>query len=174
MELPHQQLNQWKEGLQREILELEQKIGPLMEKLADRREQLGAVEKLLGPNSNGSRSSVLHRGEVSNSRLERAAISIADASFAPTRAYWLPILQSLVELGGRSDADSVLNLVQKKMKLVLTPADYEVLPSGISVRWKNRAQWQRKNMVDQGLLRGDSPRGVWEITEDGRKWIEKN
>jgi hypothetical protein len=27
-------------------------------------------------------------------------------------------------------------------------------------------------MVNQGLLRSDSPRGVWEITEAGKKFLE--
>ncbi len=171
VELPQQELVQWKEGLQREILDLEAKVRPLMEKLADLREKQSAIERLLG--SDHLHGAGTRRGGGLGAHAKTAEFA-GSGSFAPTHAYWVPILQSLVELGGRRETDTVLNLVEQKMKGVLRRADFEVLPSGISVRWKNRAQWQRKNMVDQGLLRRDSPRGIWEITEDGRKWLENN
>jgi hypothetical protein len=91
--------------------------------------------------------------------------------FAPVYAYWLPTLQALTELGGKARRDDVVELVGKKMQGVLTPDDQELLPSGIEVRWKNRVAWQRENMKRQGLLRDDSPQGIWEITEAGRKWL---
>jgi hypothetical protein len=46
-----------------------------------------------------------------------------------------------------------------------------MLPSGVEVRWKNRVAWQRENMKRLGLLRGDSPQGIWEVTETGRQWL---
>jgi hypothetical protein len=39
-------------------------------------------------------------------------------------------------------------------------------------RWRNAAQWARNSMVNDGLLRNDSPRGEWEITATGRQWLE--
>ncbi|MEM7820360.1 MAG: winged helix-turn-helix domain-containing protein, partial [Candidatus Aenigmatarchaeota archaeon] len=33
------------------------------------------------------------------------------------------------------------------------------------------AQWARNAMVKEGLLASDSPRGVWEITAVGRRWL---
>ncbi len=86
-------------------------------------------------------------------------------------AYWPAILESLVELGGRAQREKVVERVGEKLASILTPADRELLKSGLDVRWKNRVAWQRLNMVKQGLLRGASPRGVWEITEAGRKWL---
>uniref|UniRef100_A0A7C3EZC1 Restriction system protein Mrr-like N-terminal domain-containing protein n=1 Tax=candidate division WOR-3 bacterium TaxID=2052148 RepID=A0A7C3EZC1_UNCW3 len=38
-----------------------------------------------------------------------------------------------------------------------------------TIRWRNAAQWARYNMVKQGWLKSNSPRGVWEITEAGRE-----
>lgn len=92
--------------------------------------------------------------------------------FTPVEAYWLPLLQALVELGGRARRDEVVELVGRKMEGTLTPDDHELLPSGIEVRWKNRVAWQRENMKRRGLLRDDSPQGVWEITEAGRQWLQ--
>ena len=41
-----------------------------------------------------------------------------------------------------------------------------------SVRWRNTAQWCRNTMVNEGLLKGDSPHGVWEITAAGKRALE--
>jgi hypothetical protein len=38
-------------------------------------------------------------------------------------------------------------------------------------RWYNTAQWARNAMVIQGLLRNDSPRGTWEVTEEGLQYL---
>ena len=34
--------------------------------------------------------------------------------------------------------------------------------------WRDAAQWARNSMVAEGLLKADSPRGVWEISDKGR------
>jgi hypothetical protein len=59
---------------------------------------------------------------------------------------------------------NVLEEVFKKVKDKLTPKDHEKLPSGIGIRWKNKAQWERQRLKTQGYLKKDSPHGTWEIT----------
>ena len=39
-------------------------------------------------------------------------------------------------------------------------------------RWINTAQWARQTMVDDGLLRNNSPRGIWEVAEAGVKYLQ--
>lgn len=91
----------------------------------------------------------------------------------PEHAYRRPILEALVELGGSAPIDKVLERVGAKMKGVLNEYDYQPLPSAPdTARWKNAAQWCRKWLVDEGLLKKDSPSGIWEISEAGRKWLE--
>ncbi|MFO7166894.1 MAG: winged helix-turn-helix domain-containing protein [Chloroflexota bacterium] len=52
----------------------------------------------------------------------------------------------------------------------LTEVDYQPLNSDPSEsRWRNAAQWARNAMVKEGLLKTDSPRGIWEISESGRQ-----
>ena len=41
------------------------------------------------------------------------------------------------------------------------------------IRWKNRVQFVRLRLVQAGLVEKDSPRGVWEITPEGRDRIER-
>jgi|GEM_PF-957519 len=90
----------------------------------------------------------------------------------PRQAFRIPILEVLVELGGKGKTDKILEKVENKMKHILNPVDYEKLPSGVMIRWQNTAQWEKYVMVQDGLLRSDSPKGVWEITEKGINFLK--
>jgi len=90
----------------------------------------------------------------------------------PEWAYRVPILESLVELGGRGRMREVLARVEAKIGHRLNDHDRERLESG-EIRWRKTAMWCRQTLVEQGLLARDSPRGIWEITEKGRRWLEK-
>ncbi len=90
----------------------------------------------------------------------------------PEDAFRRPILEALVELGGRAPIGEVLNRVEQKMEGVLNRYDYESLPSDPrSPRWRNTAQWCRNTLVREGLMKSDSPHGIWEIAEEGQKWL---
>lgn len=89
-------------------------------------------------------------------------------------AYYRPILETLQELGGSAPMPQVLNRVLQKMKPVLRDVDYEPLASyPDKPRWSNSAQWARNSLVKEGLLRSDSPRGVWEISEKGYRYLRE-
>ena len=91
----------------------------------------------------------------------------------PLDAYRRPILEILVEMGGSGPTKKILKLVEQKMRNILNEYDYQPLPSNPTCpRWDNTAQWCRKIMVDEGLLRSDSPRGIWEISEAGRRALD--
>lgn len=93
----------------------------------------------------------------------------------PEEAFRKPILEALVELGGRAPVEKVLERVESKMAGILNQYDREPLPSyPHSVRWKNTAQWCRNTLVREGLMKSDSPRGIWEISDAGRKWLLHN
>jgi len=92
----------------------------------------------------------------------------------PEDAFRRPILETLAELGGAAPIGEVLDRVEHKMKGVLNEYDREPLPSDPrSIRWRNTAQWCRNTLVREGLMKADSPYGVWEISEQGRKWLAK-
>lgn len=87
----------------------------------------------------------------------------------PSESYIRPILQALSEMGGRGETAAVLDRVGEIMKPVLREVDYQPLASNPdNLRWRNAGQWARNSMVNEGLLKADSPRGVWEISEKGR------
>ncbi len=90
-------------------------------------------------------------------------------------AYYVPILQVLSDMGGSGKVADVLDRVGKRMKGVLKKPDYEPLSSGPDyLRWRNAAQWARNSMVNEGLLKKDSPRGIWEISDKGRSYLDQN
>jgi restriction system protein len=93
----------------------------------------------------------------------------------PVEQFVIPILESIIELGGKAETKNILELVHSKMKGILNSYDYEPLPSDPKrQRWKNSAKWARYSMVNEGLLANNSPQGIWEITEKGRKFYEEN
>ncbi|MEX2492800.1 MAG: winged helix-turn-helix domain-containing protein [Nitrospirales bacterium] len=90
----------------------------------------------------------------------------------PHSAYYRPILETLVEMGGSGRTGTVLDRVGEKMKGVLKPLDYEPHQSdGKSIRWRNTAQWARNTMVNDDGRMKKSRNGVWEISDKGRKWL---
>lgn len=93
----------------------------------------------------------------------------------PTEAYYEPILQALEEMDGAGKVAEVLDQVGQIMKPVLKDVDYQPLASNPdNLRWRNAAQWARNNMVNEGLLKTDSPRGVWEMTDAGRQRLRES
>ncbi|MBL9154199.1 MAG: winged helix-turn-helix domain-containing protein [Verrucomicrobiales bacterium] len=93
----------------------------------------------------------------------------------PHEAYCRPLLEVLVEMGGSGKTKIVLDRLGEKMKPVLKPKDYESQESDSkTIRWRNTAQWARNQMANEdGRMRSDSPRGIWEISEKGRKWLRE-
>jgi restriction endonuclease Mrr len=80
------------------------------------------------------------------------------------------ILKALAEMGGQGRAKEVLRRVFEMAEPYLSDKDLEPVPSGTSKRWEKRANWERYRMVQEGLLRSDSPQGIWELSEKG--WEE--
>jgi len=91
----------------------------------------------------------------------------------PQAQYTLPILEVLIEMGGKGRMRNVLDRVFDKIEDQLKPKDFEKLPSGTAIRWKNRAAWERQRLKSEGYLEKGSPRGIWEITDKGRGLYEK-
>jgi hypothetical protein len=84
----------------------------------------------------------------------------------PQEAFARPILEAIVELGGKARVADILNRVNQKVQL--TPLDQSRVRSGLP-RWQVYARWQRQTMVNDGLLGGEH--GYWEITAEGRRFL---
>ncbi len=137
-------------------------------RLAEFREKIRALQReWTALFSSKPRAPKRKRQRRSRSRLPRGLRT-------PEDAFRLPILEALVELGGSAPIGKVLDRVEQKMRDVLNEYDYQPLPSDRrSVRWRNTAQWCRYTLVREGLMKSDSPYGIWEISEEGRKWFKE-
>src|SRR5579859_1383712 len=161
-----QQLESWKKSLSTDLISLETQLEQLRREIAQRKEKISAIDKLIAPANTPDTSSPPEMIED--------LVDEIYPHFAPIRAYWGPILEALVELGGRGRREKVIESVGKKMKEILTKADYQKLPTSNYIRWENRVAWQASNMRRDGFISKNSRRGVWEITDAGRKWLDDN
>jgi len=114
------------------------------------------------------------REEDEQTRAERRNLGrLRKGRRTPESEYYLPILRVLEKMHGSGKVADVLDRVGIAMKPLLKDVDYQPLASEPSnPRWRNAAQWARNSMVHEGLLKADSPRGVWEITEAGRMMLK--
>jgi hypothetical protein len=91
----------------------------------------------------------------------------------PQKAFRVPLLESLYELGGQAQTSQVRKIVERRMAPQLNKADYDLVSSG-DPRWWNATCWERNDLVKEGLFRRDSERGVWELSEKGIKFVESS
>lgn len=94
-------------------------------------------------------------------------------SLLPEREYELPLLLSLIDLGGSAPYREVVDAVGKRLEDRFTELDRESLRSG-GIRWKSRLQFVRLRLIERGLLDRDAPRGLWAITQSGKEFAAEN
>ncbi|WP_350175304.1 winged helix-turn-helix domain-containing protein [Erythrobacter sp.] len=85
----------------------------------------------------------------------------------PQKAFREPLLLALSELGGAASLDEVRRVLEPMVASKLQSADKEPVSNG-DPRWWNAACWERSEMVKDGLLQSNSPRGRWELSEIGQ------
>ena len=83
----------------------------------------------------------------------------------------MPLLQALVNLGGKAKTTDVYPEVEKIMGLSASkyPEEYEKYPKG-AVKWKNKTAWAREYLKRKNQLDG-TERGVWKITDTGKERV---
>jgi predicted DNA-binding transcriptional regulator AlpA len=86
----------------------------------------------------------------------------------PQKALRLPLLQAVLELGGSARVWELRGEMEKKVAPLLGPADYRAVSSG-EPRWWNAICWERADLVRDGVFANDGERGVWKLTEEGKK-----
>ena len=77
------------------------------------------------------------------------------------------LLESLEELGGNAKCNKVLELMERKLTTRFLPGDLEY-DSGFKLKWRHNAHWARLKLANDGVLKKDSPRGIWQFSEDHR------
>jgi len=88
----------------------------------------------------------------------------------PQRDFRLPLMKVLFDLSGTAEVKDIREKMLPVMKSRLTEDDYEPVSTG-EERWWNAICWERSDLVKEGLFRDDSPRGVWELSDEGRAFV---
>ncbi len=116
---------------------------------------------------------------LAKSNVEQGKAKVeADEAFQPQRVdtplprqrYCLPILKALDECGGSLATSDILRQVNQLMGDELRLIDKSRRSDG-QFYWQNRTHDMRRELVNTGLMKVDSPRGIWEISEEGREYL---
>jgi len=70
--------------------------------------------------------------------------------------------------GRGNKKDVTLAVVARMMKRdLIPPGDLEFVATG-ETKAENKISWGRNLLKNRGLIRGDAPRGIWELTVEGK------
>jgi restriction system protein len=148
----------------REAIERAEQMAAFRDKVIALRKEW---EVLIPAYKSSEEKEIMHAKRRNLGRLQRGLRT-------PEAAYYRSILIALEEAGGTAETNDVLTRVGTLMKDSLKRVDYEPLSSRPElIRWNHTARWARQEMVEKGLLKSDSQRGVWEITEAGRQFLKE-
>ncbi len=95
-------------------------------------------------------------------------------TLTPNSAYTIPILQSLVDVGGATQKSEVIRKVGEIMESsfnkfdIQPPAAHPKTP-----RWQIKFDKIRVSLISKGLLIKDTDSGIWEISKKGRAMLKK-
>src|SRR5438045_3394945 len=107
----------------------------------------------------------------SSRTLWSAAEMMREGAMIPTQSeIEIPLLETLQQLGGQARTKDVYPLITSKFSQ-LTPEDLTVKLKHGERKWFNRVQWTRQSLITSGDMVSPQ-RGVWAITEKGRKRLE--
>lgn len=87
-------------------------------------------------------------------------------SLLPEEQYESAILRYLARTGGAATAKDVAAAVEEALGSRFSALERTKLRSG-GVRWHSRLHFVRLHLVSRGLLANGSPRGTWELTQQG-------
>jgi hypothetical protein len=158
-------------ALQARAVPLEDDINSVLRKLLGLGESPADTEPPATGGSTSGTSRPLSVRPRSPKKSPKKRTRVPKGSILPESDYEIPILRTLVGMGGRGPTSEVIALVEKELDSKLTDVDRGKLSAG-DIRWKNRAQFVRLKLVEKGEMASGSPRGTWEISDLGRKRLE--
>ena len=78
------------------------------------------------------------------------------------------LLTALRELGGSAHCSAVKDRMREMLAGRFQPGDLLKRDTG-EIVWENNTHWERNALVKEGILKKNSPRGVWELAEQEDK-----
>ena len=110
--------------------------------------------------------------EISEGGRESLRSQMSDTPLPQSR-YMLPILRALDQFGGSARTNEVLRRVRQLMVDELRPIDISRRSDG-QVYSENRTHAMRSMLVRMELVKNNSPRGIWEISDAGWEYLHNN
>ena len=92
-----------------------------------------------------------------------------DGGYTPTvsaKAFRDPLLEVIYERGGNARGRELYPALRERLKRYLTPGEFDRASSGDD-KWRSTVKSAREDLVQDGYLRDDSPRGVWALSDAG-------
>ncbi len=132
-----------------------------------------ALSKVLDAAEQNRNVHAVKRPEATNgSQLQVVSPAVQPAGSMSQKEFRVPLLVALYEMGGKATTNQVRTALLERFSDRFSDGDYKIVGSS-QERWWNAASWERKKMVDEGLFKSDSPRGVWELSESGVDLAER-
>lgn len=148
------ELRKLKVGLVAELA-IRDEANELMEELADGLDDaLQTLNSLLGRNKNNGNFSAK---EPRKRKLKQPR--------TPDEVLRAGIITVLKDMHGSGHVQQILAAMEQQLAGQLLEHDLENVASGKQLVWQNNVCWERNKMVKQGILKNDSLRGIWELTE---------
>ena len=96
-------------------------------------------------------------------------IGQVNGKITPQKEYGLPILASLISLGGKAPCKTVLKKVGETLREKMVKKDFERIACD-EPRWISLTRWEARRLKAKGYVLIGSPPGTWEITGAGRQY----
>lgn len=77
------------------------------------------------------------------------------------------LIAALQEFGGAAHCNEVKDRIREMMAGQFLPGDLLKRSKG-EIVWENNVHWERSVLTKEGILKTNSPRGVWELSEKHR------
>ena len=86
----------------------------------------------------------------------------------------LPLLKSLIYLGGSASEDDIVEYLQKDMRKNLNEDELEIDESTNEAKWVSNLKRECSTMRKEDLLISDKSGDRWSITQKGIDFLAKN
>ncbi|QSZ66149.1 hypothetical protein RJ40_00855 [Methanofollis aquaemaris] len=104
----------------------------------------------------------IRKNKKSFKNLHKENKSFSSGEITPRNVLKLVLIDVLRDMGGRGGVGEIKDEMIIRIGDQFTDKDKEQHSSGYA-RWWYNTQWVRQELVFDGVLRDDSPRGVWEL-----------
>lgn len=106
---------------------------------------------------------------VEQDNIPRRIINVKQKT--PTHLFYYPILSALLESEGPRAVKQVYDAIAENQVLSVRDLD---LVGGVKAEplWKVTVRWAKEELVTKGFIKRISKRGYWELTTEGRDWLQ--